>query len=169
MQHIQLKNQTFPSAANWKQYWVNPLQRFLPELLIQSNQINIIHQLSSIIIMSPSIIITMYTNHKHQQQTLLYEDFTFWLCSYQNLELAHVRVDVAEEGSWTSHVGCERCLCQEDKRGDKKKRTLTLKWTYELGEISKYMRMCNVIGDWNKNFTWYSGEVTWIELSWVML
>ena len=26
-------------------------------------------------------------------------------CTYQNLELAHIKVDVAKVGSWTSHVG----------------------------------------------------------------
>ena len=49
-------------------------------------------------------------------------------CSYQNPELAYVRVDVAEEGSSTSHIGFKRCLYQEDKRGDlQNKNTSTLK------------------------------------------
>ena len=26
-------------------------------------------------------------------------------CTYQNLELAHIKVEVAKVGSWTSHVG----------------------------------------------------------------
>ena len=39
-------------------------------------------------------------------------------CTYQNLELGHVRVDVAKVGSWTSHVDFESGLCQEDRRGD---------------------------------------------------
>ena len=32
-------------------------------------------------------------------------------CTYQNSELAHVRVDMAKVDSWTSHVGIERGLC----------------------------------------------------------
>ena len=32
-------------------------------------------------------------------------------CTYQNLELAHVRVDITKVGSRTSHIGFERYLC----------------------------------------------------------
>jgi len=39
-------------------------------------------------------------------------------CSYQNPNLVYVRVDVAKDGSWFSHIGFERCLFQEDRRGD---------------------------------------------------
>ena len=38
-------------------------------------------------------------------------------CTYQNLELAHVKVDVAKMSPWTSHISFESCLCSEDKRG----------------------------------------------------
>ena len=39
-------------------------------------------------------------------------------CTYQNPELAHVRVDVAKVGSQTFHVCFERYLYWEDRRGD---------------------------------------------------
>ena len=31
-------------------------------------------------------------------------------CTYQNMELGHVKVDVAKVGSWTSHVSFESGL-----------------------------------------------------------
>lgn len=39
-------------------------------------------------------------------------------CTYQNLELGHVKVDVAKVNFWTSHVDFKSSLCQEHKRGD---------------------------------------------------
>ena len=32
-------------------------------------------------------------------------------CTYQNPKLAHVKLEVAKAGSWTSHIGFEKGLC----------------------------------------------------------
>ena len=40
------------------------------------------------------------------------------MCIYQNSELGHVKLDVAEVDSWTSYIGFESDICQEDKKRD---------------------------------------------------
>ena len=44
-----------------------------------------------------------------------------------NLKLGYVRVDVAKVGFRTLHIGFEKGLCQEERRGDLQNLTLTLK------------------------------------------
>ena len=38
-------------------------------------------------------------------------------CIYENLKLAHVKVDVAKVGSWISHVGLRVTFVRRTRRG----------------------------------------------------
>ena len=62
----------------------------------------------------PDRVLTMGQQERDDERPrgMLYRDPTVSAkCTYQNLKLPHVKVDVAKVGSWTSHVGFEIGLC----------------------------------------------------------
>ena len=62
----------------------------------------------------PNLVLTMDEQERDDERprSMFYRSPTMGAkCTYQNSELAHVRVDTTKVGSRTSHVGFERHLC----------------------------------------------------------